>query len=189
MRQLAPIFTGITYDRLDSEGGLQWPCPTEDHPGTQFLHENEMDSGMPGYFAPVDHIPPAEPTDSEYPLILTTGRRRSTYHTGTQTGRATGFELLVPSELAEINPFDAEQMELTDGQKVIVSSRRGSVEVPIKVTDTSPHGTVFMSFAFPDLTQTNRLTSDAYDFITETPEFKACAIRIDKIEASSPAAD
>ncbi|MGY8879772.1 MAG: molybdopterin oxidoreductase family protein, partial [Dehalococcoidia bacterium] len=189
MRQLAPIFTGITYDRLDSEGGIQWPCPTEDHPGTQFLHEDEMDSGMPGYFAPVDHIPPAEPTDSEYPLILTTGRRRSTYHTGTQTGRATGFELLVPSELAEINPFDAEQMELVDGQKVTVSSRRGSVEVPIKITDRSPHGTVFMSFAFPELTQTNRLTSDAYDFITETPEFKACAIRIDTIEASSPPTD
>jgi predicted molibdopterin-dependent oxidoreductase YjgC len=148
-----------------------------------------MDSGMPGYFAPVDHIPPAEPTDAEYPLTLTTGRRRSTYHTGTQTGRASGFDLLVPSEFAEINPYDADQLELKDGQKVMVSSRRGSVEVPIKITDRSPHGTVFMSFAFPELTQTNRLTSDAYDFITETPEFKACAIRIDKITSASNAAD
>ncbi len=189
MRQLTPLFGGITYDRLDAEGGIQWPCPTEDHPGTQYLHKDEMDSGMPGYFAPVDHIPPAEPTDAEYPLVLTTGRRRSTYHTGTQTGRASGFDLLVPSELAEINPYDAEQLELTEGQMVRVSSRRGTVEVPIKVTDRSPHGTVFMSFAFPELTQTNRLTSDAYDFITETPEFKACAIRIDKIETSSPATD
>ena len=189
MRKLSPLFGGITYDRLDAESGIQWPCPTEDHPGTQYLHKDQMDSGMPGYFAPVDHIPPAEPTDAEYPLVLTTGRRRSTYHTGTQTGRASGFDLLVPSELAEINPYDAEQLELTEGQMDRVSSRRGTVKVPIKVTDKSPHGTVFMSFAFPELTQTNRLTSDAYDFITETPEFKACAIRIDKIESSSHEAD
>jgi predicted molibdopterin-dependent oxidoreductase YjgC len=189
MRSLAPLYGGITYDRLDAEGGLQWPCPTEDHPGTPYLHKDEMESGMPGYFAPVDHIPPAEPIDSEYPLILTTGRRRSTYHTGTQTGRASGFDLLVPSELAEIHPDDADQMELTDGQTVTISSRRGSVEVPIKVTDKSPHGTVFMSFAFPELTQTNRLTSDAYDFITETPEFKACAVRIDKIAVLNTSAD
>ena len=189
MRQLAPIFAGITYDRLDSEGGIQWPCPTEDHPGTEYLHKDEMDSGMPGYFAPVDHIPPAEPTDSEYPLILTTGRRRSTYHTGTQTGRASGFDLLVPSELAEIHPDDADQMELKDGQTITISSRRGSVEVPVKITERSPHGTVFMSFAFPELTQTNRLTSDAFDFITETPEFKACAVRIDPITTSTTVAD
>ena len=189
MRQLAPIFAGITYDRLDSEGGIQWPCPAEDHPGTEYLHKDEMDSGMPGYFAPVDHIPPAEPTDSEYPLILTTGRRRSTYHTGTQTGRASGFDLLVPSELAEIHPDDADQMELKDGQTITISSRRGSVEVPVKITERSPHGTVFMSFAFPELTQTNRLTSDAFDFITETPEFKACAVRIDPITTSTTVAD
>ena len=181
MRSLTPILAGISYERLDNEGGIQWPCPTEDHPGTQYLHKDEMDSGIPGYFAPVDHIPPAEQTDSEYPLTLTTGRRHSTYHTGTQTGRASGFGLLVPSEMAEINPDDADQLELSDGETVNVTSRRGSVEVPIKITDRSPHGTIFMSFAFPELTQTNRLTSDAYDFITETPEFKACAVRIDKL--------
>ena len=181
MRRLAPIFGGITYDRLDAEGGLQWPCPTEDHPGTEYLHADEMESGLPGYFAPVDHIPPAEPTDSKYPLVLTTGRRRSTYHTGTQTGRASGFELLVASELAEINPHDADQMELVEGEMIVVKSRRGEVEVPVTITDKSPHGTIFLSFGFPDLTQTNRLTSDAYDFITETPEFKACAVRIEKV--------
>ncbi len=189
MRSLAPLFTGISYERLDKEGGIQWPCPTEDHPGTPYLHKDEMDSGMPGYFAPVDHIPPAEQTDVAYPLVLTTGRRRSTYHTGTQTGRASGFDLLVPSELAEIHPYDAEQLGLSDGEVITVSSRRGSVEVPVKITDRSPHGTIFMSFAFPELTQTNRLTSDAYDFITETPEFKACAVRIDKIEESRATAN
>jgi len=189
MRGLAPILSGISYERLDNEGGLQWPCPTEDHPGTEYLHKDEMESGVPGYFAPVDHIPPAEQVDSEYPLVLTTGRRRSTYHTGTQTGRASGFDLLVGSEMVEMNPLDADQLELTDGQLVTVSSRRGAVEVPVKITDMSPHGTVFMSFAFPELTQTNRLTSDAYDFITETPEFKACAVRIDPITTPIAAAD
>ena len=189
MRGLAPILSGISYERLDDEGGIQWPCPTEDHPGTEYLHKDEMESGVPGYFAPVDHIPPAEQTDSEYPLVLTTGRRRSTYHTGTQTGQASGFDLLVPSEMVEINPHDADQFEFTDGQLVTVSSRRGSVEAPVKITDMSPHGTVFMSFAFPELTQTNRLTSDAYDFITETPEFKACAVRIDPITTPITAAD
>ena len=189
MRGLAPILIGISYKRLDSEGGIQWPCPTEDHPGTEYLHKDEMESGVPGYFAPVDHIPPAEQIDSEYPLVLTTGRRRSTYHTGTQTGRASGFNLLVPSEMVEINPLDADQLELTDGQVVTVSSRRGAVEVPVKVTNMSPHGTIFMSFAFPELTQTNRLTSDAYDFITETPEFKACAVRIDPITTPMSSAD
>ena len=90
--------------------------------------------------------------------------------------------------MAEINPHDADQLELVDGETVVVRSRRGEVEVPVKITDKSPHGTIFMSFAFPELTQTNRLTSDAYDFITETPEFKACAVRIEKISEISDVA-
>jgi len=184
MRQLAPLFAGISYDRLEGEGGIQWPCPDEDHPGTQYLHKDEMDSGIPGFFAPVDHVPPVEEPDAEYPLVLTTGRRRSTYHTGTQTGRASGFDLLVPSEFVEINPSDATSLGVVDGEVVEVSSRRGSVTAPVKVTERSPKGAVFMTFAFPELTHTNRLTSDAYDFITETPEFKACAVKINRVAVS-----
>jgi formate dehydrogenase major subunit/formate dehydrogenase alpha subunit len=186
---VAPILSGISYDRLENEGGLQWPCPTKDHPGTVYLHTDEFPSGQPGFFAPVDHIPPAEEPDPEYPLVLTTGRRRVTYHTGTQTGRSSGFELLVPHEWAEISPHDAEALGIEDGEVVMVASRRGRVEVPAKVTDRSPRGVVFMSFAFPELTRTNNLTNDAYDFITETPEFKACAVRIEKLAAARPAAD
>ena len=81
--------------------------------------------------------------------MLTTGRRRSTYHTGRQAGRASGFELLVATEMAEINPYDADQLELVDGETIVVRSRRGEVEVPVLITDKSPHGTIFMSFAFP----------------------------------------
>lgn len=188
---LVPIISGMSYERLEKEGGLQWPCPTPDHPGTPYLHKDDMESGLPGFFAPVDHIPPAEEPDDEFPLILTTGRRRSTYHTGTQTSRASGFELLVPHEWAEISPVDAEALDISDGEKVRVSSRRGAVEVHAKVTDKSPRGAIFMSFAFPELTMTNVLTNDAYDFITETPEFKACAVRVEKLgrEVAVPAAD
>ena len=179
--RLAPILSGISYERLDREGGLQWPCPTADHPGTVFLHQDEMDSGLPGQFAPVDHIPPVEEPDNEYPLFLTTGRRRSTYHTGTQTGRAKGFDKLVPHELAELNPMDAEGMGIEDGEIVRVSSRRGALEVHAKVTDRSPRGAIFMAFAHPETAPTNILTNDAYDFITETPEFKACAVKVEKL--------
>ncbi|MBI2965294.1 MAG: molybdopterin-dependent oxidoreductase [Chloroflexi bacterium] len=185
---LAPILSGVSYERLEKEGGLQWPCPTKDHPGTPYLHADEFSSGLPGYFAPVDHIPPAEEPDADFPMVLTTGRRRVTYHTGTQTSRASGFELLVPHEWAEINPHDAEVLGIEDGEVVRVSSRRGNVEVNAKVTDRSPRGAVFMSFAFPKLTRTNDLTNDAFDFITETPEFKACAVKIEKLGAPQPAA-
>ena len=180
---LAPILSGISYERLDREGGIQWPCPTPDHPGTMYLHKDDMESGLPGQFAPVDHIPPVEEPDDEYPLFLTTGRRRSTYHTGTQTGRVAGFEVLVPHELAEINPVDAASLGIEDGEMVRVSSRRGSLEVHAKVTDRSPKGAIFMAFAHPDTAPTNVLTNDAYDFITETPEYKACAVRVEKLGA------
>ncbi|NQW18579.1 MAG: molybdopterin-dependent oxidoreductase [Chloroflexi bacterium] len=191
---VAPILAGISYERLDTEGGIQWPCPTPDHPGTMYLHKEEFETGggIPGFFAPVDHIAPAEEPDEEYPYVLTTGRRRSTYHTGTQTGRAEGFELLVPHEWAEISPQDAEYLGVEDEEVIEVATRRGVVTVHAKVTDRSPAGTIFMSFAFPESTMTNVLTSDAYDFITETPEFKACAVKVTKLavaEMAVPAAD
>ncbi len=186
MRKLTPILAGITYDRLEQGQGIQWPCPDEDHPGTEYLHRDDMESGMPGFFAPVDHVPPAEEPDEEFPVMLTTGRRRSTYHTGTQTGRASGFDLLVPHEMCEIHPDDAEEWGIEDGDTLQISSRRGSVTVSAKITDRSPRGTVFMSFAFPELTRTNDVTSDAFDFITETPEFKAAAVKIEKAAEQNP---
>ena len=181
MRRLTPLYAGLTHERLDREGGIQWPCPSEDAPGTEYLHADEFSSGFPGFFAPVDHIPPAEEVDDEYQYLLTTGRRRSTYHTGTQTGRADGFQTLVPYEMLEIHPIDASREGLETGDMLEVESRRGSVTVTARVTDRSPTGVVFMSFAFPELSRTNDVTSDAFDFITETPEFKACAVRITKL--------
>ena len=102
MSRVAPIYGGLSHERLDREGGIQWPCGDENDPGTEYLHGGEFSTGFPGFFAPVDHIGPAEEPDEEYPWLLTTGRRRSTYHTGTQTGQASGFQLLVPHEMLEI---------------------------------------------------------------------------------------
>ena len=182
MRKLTPIYAGLTHERLDREGGIQWPCGSEDDAGTEYLHADEFSSGFPGFFAPVDHIPPAEEVDDEYEYLLTTGRRRSTYHTGTQTGRASGFQTLVPHEMLELHPDDAEDLGIGTGDLLEVESRRGSVSVTARVTNRSPRGVVFMSFAFPERVRTNDVTSDAFDFITETPEFKACAVRIKKLQ-------
>ena len=176
-----PILAGIHYDRID-QIGLQWPCPTDDHPGTPFLHGDAFVTPK-GYFQPVGHVPPAEQPDADFPLVLTTGRRRSTYHTGTMTGRAIGFDQLVKSEMIELSPEDAAQLNVTDGETVDIVSRRGRVRAPVWVTDRSPAGLVFMSFHFPEGALTNVLTSEHYDPITETPEFKACAVRIEKVAA------
>lgn len=174
-----PIFAGIDYERIELQG-IQWPCPTRDHPGTPYLHKDSFGPEK-GSFQAVPHVALAEPPDEAYPLVLTTGRRRSTYHTGTQTGRALGFEELVPREWLEVNPEDARALGIGEGEEVEVASRRGRVRVAVKVTDRSPPGVVFLSFHFPRETLTNLLTTDVYDPITETPEFKACAVRIEKL--------
>ncbi len=180
MARNTPILAGISYERLEKEGGLQWPCPSRNHPGTKFLHEDFFASGK-GHLELVDHTAPAEPPDKEYPLLLTTGRRRPLYHTNTQTWRAAGFKQVAPNEFAELNPQDATEQGLFDGDLVEVVSRRGRVRTRVKVTDVSPPGVVFMSFHFPWETPTNELTTDAHDPITETPEFKACAVRVERL--------
>ncbi len=174
-----PILAGINYKRIELQG-IQWPCPTSDHPGTVYLHKDTIVSEK-GHFQSIPHVPMAEPPDEEFPLVLTTGRRRSTYHTGTQTGRASGFDTLVPTEWLEVSPEDAEELELSEGEEVAVISRRGRVRAPVKITNRSPVGVVFMSFHFPEMTLTNLLTTDVYDPITETPELKACAVCIEKV--------
>lgn len=181
-----PIFAGISYERLDREGGIQWPCPTPDHPGTQYLHGELWEGKQTAYFQPVPYIPPAEQPDEQYPFVLTTGRRRPAYHTQTQTGRSPGIRRLLPEEMAEINPRDGFRLGIRDGQPVRISSRRGQVTVRARLTDRSPEGVVFLSFHFPGQVMTNVLTNDAYDPITETPEFKACAVRIEPVPEEEP---
>lgn len=175
-----PILKGISYERIEASG-LQWPCPSPDHPGTEFLHAGSFVSGK-GQLQRVDYAPPGEQPDAQYPFLLTTGRRRSTYHTGTMTGRAAGFERLVPHEWLEVHPDDAERLGLRDGEQAGLVSRRGRVSVAVKITDRSPPGVVFTSFHFPEDVPTNVLTTDLSDPITDTPSFKACAVRIERLQ-------
>jgi formate dehydrogenase major subunit/formate dehydrogenase alpha subunit len=173
---IAPTLRGISYQRLEHEH-LAWPCTDSTHPGTTFMHEGKFKRGR-GLFMNVPFQPIADGTDQEFPLVLTTGRRLSTYHTGTQTRRARHFDRMQAHEEIEVNPTDAAELKLVDGALATIASRRGEVTARVKITDRSPRGTVFMSFHFPDETRTNLLSSTALDPLTLTPEFKACAVRV-----------
>jgi len=173
---IAPIYGGITYSRIEEEG-LQWPCPSADHPGTRFLHKDGFSRGQ-GLFHAVEYIPPAEFPDQDYPFILSTGRVLYHYHTGTMTRRSEGSEELCPESLVEINPFDAEALGVVDGQLVIVTSRRGRVPAKTKITSRSNRGMIFMNFHFHEAA-VNILTNPALDPVGKIPEFKVCAVRVE----------
>lgn len=175
---LAPIFAGVSFPRLVARG-LQWPCICDDHPGTETMHVGCFSRGL-GKFNAVEHRPPAEETDPDYPLILTTGRRREHYNCGSMTRRSKGIMWIWPEEAIEISPQDADDLGVSDGETVLVKSRRGEVRPKVRVTDKSSRGVAFMSFHYQDVL-TNLLTNPALDPQAKTPEYKACAIRIEKI--------
>ncbi len=175
---LAPALGGIKYRRIETDG-LQWPCPTEDHPGTAFLHRDGIFTHGKGIFNPVDWAPPAEVPDAEYPFVLSTGRRLFHYHTRTQTGRS-GMNLILSEETADISPADAQKLGIDQGEYVKVSSRRGEVKVRAKVTEQVPAGMVWMAFHFREGCA-NWLTNAVYDPVTKTAEYKACAVNVEKL--------
>jgi predicted molibdopterin-dependent oxidoreductase YjgC len=141
---VTPSYAGITYKRIEKEG-IQWPCPTAEHNGTKFLHKDKFTRGL-GLFHAIEYIPPAEVTDKEYPLILSTGRVLYHYHTGTMTRRSHGPSELCPESLVELNPAVAIKFGISDGQMIKVTSRRGSVTAKTSITKKSPQGTIFMNF-------------------------------------------
>ncbi len=175
--RLTPSLAGITYERLE-KGGIQWPCPTSEHPGTPILHTQIFSRGK-GKFVPLTYRPSAELPDEQYPLLLTTERSIYHYHTGTMTGRVAGLMKLRGEELVELNPADAAGLDIQDGEWVTVSSRRGEVNSRAKVTTDSPPGVVSMTFHFAE-SPTNALTNSALDPISQTPELKVCAVRVEK---------
>jgi len=176
---LAPNLGGVKYARIENDG-LQWPCPSEDHPGTRFLHQNGKFACGQGRFMPVDWTPPAEVPDDEYPLVLSTGRRLYQYHTRTQTGRCLGIDDLLGEETADISLQDASSMGIEHDEKIRVKSRRGAVTVKARVTHEVPPGMVWMAFHFRE-NCANWLTNPAFDPVTLTAEYKACAVRIEKL--------
>ena len=174
---LVPAYAGISYERLE-RGGLQWPCPSKEHPGTQILHTDSFVRGK-GKFMPLIYRKSAEEPDEEYPLLLTTDRSLYHFH-GTMTRRVYGLNVLEKEELLKIHPEDASRLGIEDGQIVKVESRRGEVEVKVKVTDICPPGTVSMTFHFAE-TPTNVLTCCELDPVAKTPATKVCAVRIKRL--------
>ncbi len=174
---LTPIYGGIHHSRLVPDG-LQWPCPSDDHPGTVYLHKEKFSRGL-GRFHPVDFIPPAELPDEEYPFILSTGRILFHYHTGTMSRRAEALNALVNEGYAEIHPNDAARLGLVQDGMVRVSTRRGEIETKVKATERVAEGSVFVPFHFAEAAA-NRLTNDALDPKAKIPELKVAACQIEK---------
>jgi formate dehydrogenase major subunit len=192
LRSLSPMHAGMSYQRLERMGGIQWPCPDETHPGSPFLHERlwaEPLGGPPAPFSVVEHDPPVDELDADFPIRLTTGRRLESFNTGAQSGLYRSP--LHRGESIDLSPEDVQRLGLSEGEVVLVSSRRGSVEAPVHVDDTLRPGLAFMTFHFPDEVETNKLTIDATDPKSGTAEFKAAAIRVEKIarrdETGAPA--
>lgn len=175
---LTPSYGGIHYERLEGLG-LQWPCPTADHPGTPFLHKNKFTRGQ-GKFHITPYIPAPELPDEEYPFLLTTGRVLYHYHTMISR-KSKGLSEIYPEGVIEINPEDALRLGIKpDNGLVEVSSRRGRVHVKSKVADNLPPGVVFMTFHFKEAAA-NLLTIDVLDPVSKIPELKVCAVKIQKL--------
>jgi formate dehydrogenase major subunit len=191
LRTLSPMHKGMSYRALEERGGIQWPCPEDGHPGTLFLHARLWETdpekrGAPASFFPVAQEDPLDELSAEFPLRLTTGRRLDSYNTGVQSG---GYATpLRQPETLNLSPEDAARLSIVEGEKVMVSSRRGSLEAPVHVDPALREGLAFMTLHFPDQVETNILTLDAWDPKSGTAEFKATAIRVDKLgETATPA--
>jgi predicted molibdopterin-dependent oxidoreductase YjgC len=175
---LTPSYGGISYERLE-QGGIQWPCPTPDHPGTPVLHTERFARGK-GQFIPLTYKPSAELPDDEYPLLLTSERSRYHFHTGTMTRKVKGLDALDGEGVLEMNPKDASLLGLGDGEMVRVISRRGAITAKAKVTEVTPAEVVTMNFHFAEC-PTNQLTNSAMDPVAKIPEYKVCAVRVEKV--------
>lgn len=185
VRTLVPnLLGGMTYERFDNEGGLHYPCPTVDHPGTYLLHERFHEGkalAEKSKFVPVDFCLPAEPTDEEYPLTLTTGRRCEQYNTNSlMVYYPPNIKLKQTEETVDMHADDAASLNIEDGEYVEVASRRGKVKVKAQVCKMMQKGDVFMSFHWAEV-PTNSLTLDEFDPISGTAEYKACAVKVSKI--------
>jgi len=179
MASLTPkSYAGMTYERMGLDG-LQWPCPDTEHPGTPYLHKDQFARGKGKFFA-IDYQDPAEMPDEEYPYFLTTGRMFAHFHTGTMTRVSPHLDVEQKTGYVDINPKDAEGLTVKDGDILILSSRRGQIEVPARLTDSVECGTVFLPIHFGE-TPTNVLTdAEAFDPLAKIPEFKVSAVKIEK---------
>jgi predicted molibdopterin-dependent oxidoreductase YjgC len=182
MASLTPSYGGMSYERID-EVGLQWPCPTPDHPGTRFLHEGTFTRGL-GAFQEITFRPAAELPDEEYPYILSTGRTLYNYNIGNMTQQVRAIRQKQGRNFVEMHERDAAGLGVADGDEVTVATRRGELTVRARVGQRTRPGALWMPFHFVD-EPTNRITNDAFDNITRTAEYKVCAARVTKAAAPS----
>jgi formate dehydrogenase alpha subunit len=175
--RLTPSYGGITYERLEALGSLQWPCPTVDHPGTRFLHKDKFVRGLGKFFA-LPFKEAAELPDNDFPFVLTTGRTMFHFHTGTMTRRSKKLHSEVPDAYIEINAADAKKIGLNGHKHVRVTSRRGQIDLDVRVTDDIKRGVVFIPFHFAEAAA-NVLTNSAFDPVAKIPEYKVCAVRVE----------
>lgn len=188
--EVTPSFHGMSYERLDNSDGkfLQWPCPEKDHPGTPIMHVGKFSRGL-GWFYPAEYIPAKELPDEEYPLMLTTGRILYHYTTRAMTGRTPELMEIEGNAFIEINTQDAEKLNIQNGERVKVLSRRGEITAEARVSGKTNPGETWMPFHFPD-GDCNWLTNAALDKYARIPEYKVCACRVEKIpESESYTAD
>jgi formate dehydrogenase major subunit len=181
LRSLSPPHAGMSYRRLEELGGIQWPCTDENDPGSQFLHARlwSDDVGTPAPFIPVEYLPPADQLTDDYPLRMTTGRHLDGYNTGVQSG---GFDS--PMRIGptiDMSPDDAERLAIEPNELVRVASRRGSIEAPVRIDPGLRPGLTFMAVHYPDEIDVNELTIEAWDPKSGTADFKATAVRIEKL--------
>jgi formate dehydrogenase alpha subunit len=178
IRQLTPIYAGISYERIENEV-LHWPCPTPDHPGTLFLHSGTFSRGL-GAFKAIDYRDPDEMPDGDYPMQLTTGRTMFHFHTGTMTRNSPALHKEVKESYVEVNRADAKEQSISEDEKIKISSRRGQIEAKAKITDKVAKGVVFIPFHFVE-GAANVLTNPALDPVAKIPEYKVCAVKVEKI--------
>jgi formate dehydrogenase major subunit len=181
-RSLSPMHGGMSYRRLEELGGVQWPCPDEDHPGTLFLHGWLWEDPMPrepAPFIPTVWVPPVDELSEDFPFRLTTGRRLDSYNTGVQSG--TYASPIRHGGIIELAPADGDGIGINEGDLVRVTSRRGTIDVPAFFDESLRPGLAFMAFHFPEEADVNLLTIDAWDPKSGTAEFKATAVQIEPV--------
>jgi formate dehydrogenase alpha subunit len=176
--RLWPAMAGITYDRI-TVNGIPWPCPSKDHPGTEYLYKDGFPKGKVP-FVTVPYNPPAEVTNNEYPFVLTTGRNLFQYHSGSMTRRVGPIEKHAGEAYVELNTVDGRKLGIRNSDLIRVRSRRGEVDIKARITSRVPAGTVFIPMHYREAAA-NVLTNDALDPVVKIPEFKVCAVRIEKV--------
>jgi formate dehydrogenase alpha subunit len=176
--KVTPSYCGINYRRLEHEG-IHWPCTSTDHPGTPCLHIDQFTCGL-GIFHALEYAPAAEVPDKEYPLYLTTGRVLYQFHTGSMTMKSDGLNVMAPECFVEISAHDADQYQIKEGDVVKVVSKRGEIEAKAEISEQAFKGTIFIPFHYADAAA-NNLTHAALDPISKIPEYKVCAVRLERV--------